>query len=46
MTQDKLIDTIYKSAKETRHPLITNILNLFSLNYLKQKQIKLLKKQM
>lgn len=36
---------IYKSSKETRHPLITNILNLFSLNYLKQKQIKLLKKQ-
>ena len=36
---------IYKSSKETRHPLITNILNLFSLNYLKQKQIELLKKQ-
>lgn len=36
---------IYCSIKETRHPFITAVLNLFSLSYLKKKQIKLLKKQ-
>ena len=36
---------VYKSAKGTRHPFLSKALSMFSLNYLKKWQMKLLRKQ-